>query len=322
MKLALLLPALPDRKWTLARQVGVNYAITKAAPELTKMLPPWDFESLLKIKTRFADAGFNLYGLEGDEFDMTRIKLGLPGRDEDIEKYRAMLYNMGALGIRLLCFNFMAKIGWFRTSVSTPERGGALSSSFDYDLVRGAPATDVGVISEAQLWDNLSYFLRAVVPVAEEAGVQLGMHPDDPPVSPLRGVGRILTSAAAFDRAMAICPSPNFGVTFCQATFLAMGEDVPALARRWGEKIFFVHFRDVRGTAEKFVETFHDNGPTDMPARLRLYHEIGFDGPIRPDHAPTMEGEDNQTPGYEILGRLFAIGYMKGIMHTLNIPVE
>ena len=160
------------------------------------------------------------------------------------------------------------------------------------------------------------------MPVAAEHKVQMALHPDDPPISPLRGIGRILTSAANYRRVLNIVPSPVNGITFCQANFKLMGEDIHALAREWctQKKIFFGHFRDIEGTREHFVETFHDNGPTDMPGMLKVYHESGFSGPIRPDHAPTLEGESNESPGYAFLGKLFAIGYMKGIMDGLNIP--
>jgi mannonate dehydratase len=132
-----------------------------------------------------------------------------------------------------------------------------------------------------------------VIPVAETAGVKMALHPDDPPISPLRGIGRILTSAKNYRRVLAMVPSPVNGITFCQANFKAMGEDLEALAREWcrQKKIFFIHFRDIRGTREHFVETFHDNGPTDMARMLQVYSENGFAGPIRPDHAPTLEGE-------------------------------
>jgi mannonate dehydratase len=102
-----------------------------------------------------------------------------------------------------------------------------------------------------------------------------------------------------------------------------MGEDIQALVREFGGqgKIFFVHLRDVSGTGELFHETFHDNGPTDMAQMLKLYHEVGFDGPIRPDHAPTLADESNQSPGYAMQGKIFAIGYMKGIAQALDIPI-
>ena len=110
MKCSLMLPVKPNLQWQLARQLGIEYAVTKAAPELSGMNDPSDYEALKIVRDRFADAGFKLYALEGDEFDMTRIKMGLPGRDEDIEKYCKMLTNMGKLGLKLLCFNFMAGV--------------------------------------------------------------------------------------------------------------------------------------------------------------------------------------------------------------------
>jgi mannonate dehydratase len=150
----------------------------------------------------------------------------------------------------------------------------------------------------------------------------MALHPDDPPLSPLRGLGRILTSAASFRRIFEMNPSPVNGVTFCQANFVLMGEDVGALIREWGvsKKIFFVHIRDVDGTRNHFRETFHDSGPTNLTESLALYNKYGFDGPMRPDHAPTLEGESNARPGYAMIGKVFAVGYMKGAMDALGIP--
>lgn len=317
MKLGLMLPVKPDIRWVLARQVGVEYAITKAAPELSGQLPPWDFESLRSVKARFAEQGVRLWALEGDEFDMSRIKLGLPGRDEDIEHYRMMLKNMGRLEIPLLCLNFMAGVGWYRTRVDLPERGGALTSEFDRAAMPSEPELK---LSHEELWSNFEYFIRAVIPAAEEAGVKMGLHPDDPPIDRLCGYPRILTSAAAFRRALALAESPNLGVTFCQANFRAMGEDVPALIEEFCRKkqLFFFHFRDIEGIAEHFRETFHDNGPTDMAKLLKLLKENGFDGILRPDHTPTMATEENCEPGYAMLGNLFAVGYIRGILDALK----
>ncbi len=157
--------------------------------------------------------------------------------------------------------------------------------------------------------------MERIVPVAEEHGVKLALHPDDPPISPIRGVGRILTSPEAMLRAIDLVPSPANGITMCQGTFATMGAVVPAEIRRFAARgvLHFVHFRDVRGTPDKFVETFHDDGKTDMYEAMRTYAEVGFDGPVRPDHVPTMAGEDNALPGYQTLGRLFALGYIKGL---------
>ena len=314
MKLGLMLPARQNIQWTLAAQLGVEAVVTKAAPELTRLPDPSDYQALKTIRDNFNAAGLELYALEGDEFDMSRIKLGLPGRDEDIEKYCKMLTNMGRLGLKLLCYNFMAGVGWFRSRNDLKERGGALTSGFDIaDIDNNVPLK----LSEEQLWDNYAYFIRAVMPAAEAAGVKMGLHPDDPPLSPLFGFSRILTSADAYRRAMALSDSPSHGITFCQATFRTMGEDVFKLIPEFGKRIFFLHFRDVTGSKTCFRETFHDNGPTDMVELLRTTLKHAPDCLIRPDHTPTMAGESNENFGYTMQGNLFATGYIKGILDAL-----
>ena len=314
MKLGLMLPARQNIQWTLASQLGVEAVVTKAAPELTGLPDPSDYQALKTIRDNFKVAGLELYALEGDEFDMSRIKLGLPGRDEDIEKYQKMLTNMGRLGLKLLCYNVMAGVGWFRSRNDLKERGGALTSGFDItDIDNNVPLK----LSEEQLWDNYTYFIRAVMPAAEAAGVKMGLHPDDPPLSPLFGYSRILTSADAYRRAMALSDSPSHGITFCQATFRTMGEDVFKLIPEFGKRIFFLHFRDVTGSKTCFRETFHDNGPTDMVKLLRTTLKHAPDCLIRPDHTPTMAGESNENFGYTMQGNLFATGYIKGILDAL-----
>ncbi|MET3115534.1 mannonate dehydratase [Pedobacter sp. CG_S7] len=311
----------PDEKWQLARQMGMKYAIAKLAPELTGDLPPWDFESLKRSKNIYEKEGFELIGFEGDQFEMNRIKLGVEGRDEDILKYIRMLENMGKLGIKLLCYNFMAT-GWFRTAKNIKERAGALVSGFNMQDAEKLPLTIYGEVSAEKVWENYAYFLSQVLPAAEKAGVKLAMHPDDPPVPVLQGIGRIFISAEATRKALSLSDSPSHGLTFCQGTYTTMGEDVKNLIHEFGNKgkIFFVHIRDVTGTADNFRETFHDNGPTDMVDLYRSYRDAGFDGPIRSDHVPSMAGESNNQHGYEMKGNLFGIGYMKGIMDALNIP--
>ena len=324
IKLALVLPSVPSERWTLARQIGVSHAITGVSRQI-KGQPPEQFVSILiKVKQDFESAGLTIAGLEGNQINFQRIKLGLEGRDQDIERFCKLLEAMGEVGIPMICYNFMAGIGWYRTKVDIPERGGALTSGFDNRAAKEQGFTEVGEISQEKIWDNFAYFIQRVIPVAEKAKVQMAIHPDDPPLSPLRGIGRIFINADAYRKAMNLAPSPYNGITFCQANFKAMGEDVESLIKEFGRqnKIFFVHFRDIQGTAERFQETFHDNGPTDMPKIMRLYREIGFDGPIRPDHAPTLEGEGNDSPGYAMKGKIFAIGYMKGILQSLDIPVE
>ena len=128
-------------------------------------------------------------------------------------------------------------------------------------------------VSEERMWENYEWFISQVMPVAEEAGVRMGLHPDDPPVSPLQGIARIFTGPDAIRRALSLSDSPSHGLTFCQGTYVTMGAPVADVIREWKDRIFFVHQRDVAGTAENFHETFHDNGPTDMAECVRIYEK-------------------------------------------------
>jgi mannonate dehydratase len=158
--------------------------------------------------------------------------------------------------------------------------------------------------------------LQSLLPVAEECGVTLAMHPDDPPLPELLGKPRIMHTVESFERLMQLVPSRCNRICFCLGTFAAMNVDIPATIRRFGDQIAYVHFRDVRGTPQSFAETFHDNGPTDMVAAMRALQETGFRGPLRPDHVPQLVGEDDGEPGYTILGRLFAWGYLRALMQA------
>jgi mannonate dehydratase len=144
------------------------------------------------------------------------------------------------------------------------------------------------------------------------------MHPDDPPLSPIRGIGRIMVSIENYDRLLDLVPSPVNGIGLCQGNFTLMTDDLPGVIRHFGGqgKIFFGHFRDVRGSPAKFQETFHDEGKTDMLACLRAYRDVGYEGVVRPDHYPVMEG-DGERPGRAGIARLFAIGYFKGLREAV-----
>ncbi len=313
-----------DNKIKMARQIGIKHAIVGVSGVLSQV-PRHSYASILeKIKAEFQAAGMAIAGVESHPVSAEKIKLGLPGRDEEIENYIAAIQALGRVAIPMICYNFMAGLGWYRTRVDVLERGGALVSEFDNQAAIRQGLTQWGEVSEDQIWSNLEYFLKAIIPAAEEAGVKMALHPDDPPISPLRGIGRILTSAANYRRVLGIVPSPIHGITYCQANFKLMGEEIDSLAREWcaQNKIFFVHFRDVEGTRDHFRETFHDNGPSDMVQMLQVYGNSGFSGPMRPDHAPTLEGESNERPGYAMAGKLFAIGYMKGVLQASGIPYE
>jgi mannonate dehydratase len=308
-----MLPPEADRRWGLARQLGVDSAVVR----FWGRQEWWDFDSLLATREQLADNGLSFDVVE-DRPPMTRTVLGQTGRDKEIAAVKRLLRNMGKLDIDIYCWVWTENpVGVLRTSDAIPDRGGSLQSGYDHELSERADPHPAAGITEEQLWANLDYFLSEVVPVAEAAGVKLALHPDDPPLSPVRGVPRLVTSVENYERILDLYDSPNHGVTFCQGNFAAMGADIPSAIQRLGDRIHFVHFRDVEGPAESFVETWHDDGPTDMQAAIDAYRDVGFDGPIRPDHVPRLADEAARTDtmaGYTDMGRLFAIGYIKGLL--------
>ena len=326
VRLALVSRPPEESEMRLAGQMGVTDIVSilpdRSTTPQEEQGSVWEYGPFIDIRKQVEDAGLTLSVIESIPIS-NRITLGLPGRDEDLETFCQSLKNMGKAGIPILCYNFMAVFNWLRTSATTRGRGGALVTSYDHALMDKAPLAHVSKVSEEQMWENFERFLKKVVPVAEAARVKLALHPDDPPISPIRGLPRIIRTVDAFKRAFELVPSDYNGMTFCQGNFAAMGVDVPAAIRYFGErkKIFFAHFRDVRGTVPNFHETFHDEGDTNMVEVMRAYREVGFDGPMRPDHAPTMEGESNDNPGYMIRGKLFAIGYMRGLLDSVNAEV-
>lgn len=318
-ELAEILPSTPGRTWELARQLGITTAVSNVPLDETGNPTP-DFLSLLRQKERFRSAGIDLQVLETAFPWAQHAKFGGPNAEREIETCCELIRNMGRVGIGVACWNWMSVFNWMRTALTIPTRGGAFVTGYDHALMQNAPLTEIGLVEESTLWANLTTFMMAVVPVAEEAGVQLALHPDDPPISPIRGVGRILTSPDAIMKAIDLFPSGANGITFCQGSFATMNADIPVEIGRFARKnaIHFVHFRDVDGSPERFQETFHDAGQTDMWEAMRAYHRHGFTGPMRPDHVPTMAGEENGDPGYEVLGRLFAIGYIKGLAEGVS----
>jgi len=306
----------PTPVWKLAQQAGVTLA--GGGLPFDDLRPGeglCDLAPLTRMKQRYEDNGFELVVIEARP-PLNLAKRGLPGRDEEIDTVCTLIENMGKLDIPVWCYEWMTDFNWVRTNMATPSRGGSVVTSFDLndvpeDLTKEPP------IDEEMLWETLEYFLRRVLPVAEKAGVKLSMHPDDPPLSPIRGVGRIMRSIENYQRLIDLVPSPMNTITLCQGNFTLMTDDLPGVIRHFGNKISFVHFRDVQGVPTKFHETWHDAGKTDMLACMKAYRDIGFDGVLRPDHVPTVEGDSNEDAGYSAFGRLYAIGYIRGLQEAV-----
>ncbi|CAN5584974.1 mannonate dehydratase [soil metagenome] len=316
------------RKVALARQMDVLGAVGGINPRMAGLnnVEPWDLKSVRGVKEAWEKEGLTLRVIEGPPSLGTKTKLGLEGRDEEISKFITLMENLSKAGIDTICYNWMPVISWGRTSMDRPSRGGALVSAFDIEDIKDEPAfTEYGELTHHKMWENLEYFLKAAVPEAEKFGIKLALHPDDPPIDNIRGIPRIMTSVEAFKRLIEIYPSSSNGLTFCQGSFASMGEegkgeDIPAAIEYFGKRntIHFVHFRDVRGHKNNFEETFHDDGKTDMYKTMQTYYNIGFRGPIRPDHVPTMAEDSNEHPGYSTIGTLFALGYMRGLMEGVS----
>jgi mannonate dehydratase len=312
-----------EQKIALTKQMDVLGAVSGINTKMVGLgdLKPWKPKAITAVKEAWEKVGLKLTVIEGPPALGEKTKLGLEGRDEEIANFITFMKNIKQYGgVDTICYNWMPVIGWYRTQNDRPGRGGALVTAFDYEDVKNAPHTQYGEVSKEALWKNLEYFLKAVVPEAEKAGVKLAMHPDDPQVDSIKGISRIMTTVDNFKKMADLYPSPNNGITMCQGNFSLMGADIPEVVHYFGKRklIHFVHFRNVRGGKFKFEETFHDEGQIDMYAAMKAYYDIGFKGAIRPDHVPTMAGDSNEHPGYSIIGTLYALGYMRGLMEAVS----
>ncbi len=302
-----------DAAWDIALASGVRHAVIRL-PE-NRSFDYADGAHWATLYKKFTDFGVTPVAIEPMPNELhDHIKCGDEMRDESIERVISMFPHMQRHGIDTVCFNWMAHIGWLRTSSSFPERAGAKVTEFN---MADFTPTDA-VITADKLWENYAYFIKAVIPYAEKYGIKLGLHPDDPPVQRLGGVERIMISKKNIEHAVrGIVRSDSLGVTMCQANFFVMGEDLEKTVADFADKIFMVHFRNTKGTPTHFRETYHDNGDIDMAKIMQVYKKCGVSVPIRVDHVPTMAGEISTQPGYDAMGRLFAIGYLKGILDAV-----
>ena len=310
----------PVAFWRMLRQVGVDHVISvlprwfsssdwRAVPEDD----PWDYVPLLRLKNMVEDNGLRLVGIE-DNPPMDGIRYGIRERKEvELDYVGRMIENMGKLGMKVWVYNWMAGTQWGRTHTHMRGPAGEYVTAFRLSELAGAPPPKMGRVDAATLWRNLKDFLDYVVPLAEQYDVRLAMHPDDPPIPEYRGVARIMSSVESFERLFELNKSEYNGMVFCQGNFSLMTSDMPSVIRKFKDRIYFVHFREVVGSREDFREVMVGTGGSDLVGVMRAYVEIGYRWYVRVDHTPTLEGDEEFIPGYSYLGRLYSIGYVKGL---------
>ena len=308
----------------------------------------WPADAILKLREQVESEGMSLAVIESIPVHED-IKLGRPSRDRLVDNYCESVRNMGRVGVPVLCYNFMPVFDWTRTELARRLDDGSTALAYDdsalakIDLSRGtadlpgwatayspeelrALLDAYSSVSEAQLWENLAYFLERVVPIAAASGVRMALHPDDPPWS-IFGLPRIITSGAALDRVTGIVDDAVNGITFCTGSLAASPDnDLPAIARCLAGKgrVHFAHCRNIKRTGVRaFQETAHpsEQGDVDMREVLEVLHDNGFTGPIRSDHGRMIWGETGQ-PGYGLhdraLGAMYLHGLWEGIAGTAD----
>jgi mannonate dehydratase len=332
-------PALTDEYIRYAQQLGLSsiHLNTPALPGTRR----WEASDLRALRIRAEGAGLRLEAIENvpNSFYMDAM-LGRPGRDAEIEDFQATIRNFGEAGIGLFGFHFFPVHVW-RTSEGPNGRGGAIVTGFDAAIatdpdrrddvlvarrekaqddpfVRGAHFEVDRELDDEAMWANFEYFIRAVIPVAEEAGVRLCLHPDDPPVPTLGGVARLFRSVAGLRRAREIASSRAFAFDLCLGTVSEMGGAAAVLEAidTFGPSgdIAYLHMRDVKGSVPTFQECFLGEGNYDPAEVIRRLHGMGFDGFLIDDHVPRMLDD---TP-YCHRGRAHAVGYLQGLVQAIT----
>jgi mannonate dehydratase len=309
-----------DEDLQFAQQLGVQYVNIPTGGDKATL------ENFIHLKQRVEAAGLKVWNIgNSNVHNMEEVTLNLPGRDQKIEEYKTFLRNLAKAGIFYTTYAHMGNGIW--SSARETTRGGAPARAFDMDKdpvgtwagkVFKGPLTHGRKFAKEELWENYTYFIKQVVPVAEELGMRIGIHPDDPPVPELGGVPRcIFGNFDGYMRALEIANSPNIGVCLCAGTWMEgghhTGRDVFEAARAFAkmDKLWKIHFRNVTGPIPRFVETFVDNGYTDMLKLMKTLYEVDFRGALIADHVPSMVGGPR-------VGWAYSIGYIKALLAAVS----
>lgn len=301
----------------------------------------WSEESINRQKHLVERAGLKMDVIESVPVHED-IKLGLPSRNVYIDAYKENIRRLSKAGVKCICYNFMPVFDWTRTQLDKVAEDGSNSLVYyqsqlaDMDPVHGEfslPGWDSSYqkedlkllfeqykeVDEEKLFDNLGYFLKQIIPVAEECGVKMAIHPDDPPWS-IFGLPRIITCEKNIDRFLKLVDSPYNGLTFCTGSLGAdKNADLVAMVRKYAKqgRIHFMHIRNIRYTSDGFEETAHDQqyGSLDMIGIINALVEEGYNGYVRPDHGRMIWGETGK-PGYGLYDRALGACYINGVWET------
>ncbi len=310
----------------------------------------WPEDKIARLQHVVSQAGLELEVIESVNVHED-IKLGLSSRNGYIENYITTIRRLGRVGVKVICYNFMPVFDWFRTDLARELPDGSNALFYEAKVAAALdPQTIVNKmagesrgfvlpgwepkrlaklkslfelyrdVDADRLFDNLGYFLRAVVPVCEEAGICMAIHPDDPPWS-LFGLPRIVHGQANLDRVLALVDSPANGLTLCSGSLGADPQnDIPALVRRYAGRVPFAHIRNIRRLpGGDFIESAHlsSEGSLDLFEIVRAYYETGFDGYVRPDHG-RMIWDEKGRPGYGLYDRALGIAYLNGLWEACS----
>ena len=296
-----------DEDLQFACQLGVDYVYTWQAESKINV------DYLIGLRKKVESYGLTLYNVGSFEIGKNdKIHLALPGRDDAIDRFGRFLRNLGEAGISTTTFTW--EPAGVRSTDRGLARGGASARAVNMELLNKEPPSHPGTYTEKDIWDNYTYFIERIIPVAEESGVRLALHPNDPPVPSIGGIPCLIHSFDSYKRAFEIGNSDNLGMEFCTGCWLEGGdqfgdifEGIKYFVER--KKVYIVHFRNISAPLPHFVESFLDDGYMNMGDIMDAFCKAGYEGSMVLDHTPTMVGTtDRRTPN------AYAIGYMKGLL--------
>ena len=340
-----------DKDTVTLEQIKQIPGVTGIVPAL-HYLPAgevWPLEDVTAMRDEIAAAGFTMECIESVNVHED-IKIGLPSRDKYIDNYIESIRNLAKVGVKVICYNFMPVFDWTRTDLAMDMGDGATCLSYDGAQIEGKSPEDMfreidnnsngyampgwetermGEIKELfekyknvtseDLWNNLEYFLNRLMPVCEECDVKMAIHPDDPPWG-IFGLPRIITGRESYRRLFDIVPSKYNGITFCTGSLGANKDnDLPAMIREFGDRIYFAHRRNIKVSDRHFNETAHESseGSLDMYEIVKALQDVGFDGYVRPDHGRMIWGEVAR-PGYGLYDRALGAAYLNGLWEAVE----